>query len=108
MDEIAQGERAMADARLDLMRGIPLLEITDDVASLTKDLLAKGIVPAKASSDAVHIAVAAVHKMDFLVTWNFKHIANPHIRERLRLAVASFGSALPVICTPEELLYEND
>jgi predicted nucleic acid-binding protein len=98
----------MADARLDLVRDIPLLEITERVAALTTELLAKQIVPTKASSDAVHIAVAAVHGLEFLVTWNFKHIANPHIRERLRREVTAFGANLPVICTPDELLDEDD
>jgi hypothetical protein len=67
-----------------------------------------GIVPAKAASDAIHIAVASVHRMDYLVTWNFKHIANPFIRERLRRTIAAAGFELPVMCSPEELLQNND
>ena len=84
------------------------MEITPRVESLTKRLLAAGLVPASVASDAIHIATASVHRMDFLVTWNFKHIANPHIQQALREEVASFGERLPVLCTPEELLTDED
>jgi len=109
LDEAGRGELAMAKERLEMLEKAGILEITAEVADLTRMLLRKEIIPVKAASDAVHIAVASVHRMDFIVTWNFKHIANPHIRTRLRDAVAAFGSDLPVICTPEELLNdEND
>jgi predicted nucleic acid-binding protein len=109
LDEVTLGESAMAKERLELLNAAGILEINDEVAELTRALLRKEIVPAKAASDAVHIAVASVHRMDFIVTWNFKHIANPHIRTRLRDVVIAFGADLPVICTPEELLNdEND
>ena len=64
---------------------------TPRVESLTKRLLAAGLVPASVAADAIHIATASVHGMDFLVTWNFKHIANPHIQQALREEVAFFG-----------------
>lgn len=108
LEEVGRGELAMAKERLELLQDAGVLEITEEVAALTKLLLSKQIVPAKAASDAVHIAVASVHRMDFIVTWNFKHIANPHIRTRLRDAVAATGAILPVICTPEELLNDED
>jgi hypothetical protein len=93
-----------------LLEGIPLLQINQAAASLASQLVSKRMIPASAGSDAVHIAVASVHATDFLVTWNFRHIANPFLRDRLRRAVADFGAVLPVICTPEELLqdHEND
>lgn len=104
LDETGKGESAMADDRLALIRDLPVLEVSETAAALTKTLLAKGLVPTKAASDAIHIAVASVHAMDYLVTWNFKHIANPFIRNRLRDVVCESGFRLPVICTPEELL----
>ena len=76
--------------------------------ALTKHILSSQLVPSKAASDAVHIAVASVHGMDFLVTWNIKHIGNAHIRARLQVVVGGFGATLPVICTPEELLNDED
>ncbi len=109
LDETARGESGMAEDRLALIRGLPVLAVSETAGELAKRLLAKGLVPLKAASDAIHIAVACAHGMDYLVTWNFKHIANPYIRERLRQAVLDFGLTLPVICTPEELLNdEND
>lgn len=108
LDEISEGDPVVAAARVKLMEGVPVLEISGQVRSLTHSLLTKNLVPMKASSDAVHIAVAAVHGLDFLVTWNIKHIANPFIREKLQKEVIASGFQLPMICTPEELFYEID
>ena len=97
----------MAESRLALIRDLPMLEVSETAAALTRTLLAKGLIPTQAASDAIHIAVASAHGMDYLVTWNFKHIANPHIRERLRQVVLACDLMLPVICTPEELLNDE-
>lgn len=77
LDECAEGEADMAGKRLELLDGIPLLELTDDVVSIAEVLLARQIIPTKAADDAIHIAVASVHRVDYLVTWNCKHLANP-------------------------------
>ena len=108
LDEAGKGDPRMAADRLDLIRGLPLLPLPDEGLHLASRLVESGIVPAKAASDAIHIAVASVHRMDYLVTWNFKHIANPFIRERLRRTIAAAGFELPVMCSPEELLQNND
>lgn len=108
LDEVGRGAPPMAGARLGLIQQLGVLEVSDEVGSLVQHLISSQLVPARAASDAVHIAVASVHGMDFLVTWNFRHIANPHIQERLQVAVAAFGVHLPVICTPEELLNDED
>ena len=107
IDETARGEPVMAESRLALIRDLPMLEVSETAAALTRTLLAKGLIPTQAASDAIHIAVASAHGMDYLVTWNFKHIANPHIRERLRQVVLACDLMLPVICTPEELLNDE-
>lgn len=98
----------VASKRLELLSQASVLEITPRVEELTRRLLSAGLVPANVASDAIHIATASVHGIDFLVTWNFKHIANPHIQAALREEVASFGERLPVLCTPEELLRDED
>ena len=85
-----------------------ILPVTEDAADLARSLVGSGLVPAIASPDAVHIALASVHQIDFLVTWNFKHIANPHIRERLRKKISDSGHRMPVMCSPEELLNEDE
>jgi hypothetical protein len=63
-----------------------------------------GLLPQKATRDAVHIAVSSVHGVDILLTWNCRHIANAAIMKELGLVVAECGYELPVLCTPEELL----
>ena len=108
LDEAAKGDEEMAVARQGLLAAVRLLPVTDDVIALASTLVSTGLVPAKAASDAMHIAVASVHGIDYLVTWNFKHIANPFSRDRLRIAVAEAGFELPVMCSPDELLQNNE
>jgi len=108
IDEAGRGDREQASKRLEMLAKIPVLEFNAEVENLARRLISVGLVPASVASDAVHIATACVHGVDFLVTWNFKHIANPLIRQRLRQEVALTGYVLPVLCTPEELLNDED
>ena len=108
LDEAARGDEEMAVARQGLLSAVRLLPVTDDVIALASTLVSTGLVPAKAASDAMHIALESVHGIDYLVTWNFKHIANPFTRDRLRIAVADAGFELPVMCSPDELLQNNE
>lgn len=108
LNESGEGDPEMAGARLALLQGIRVLPVTESAAGLARTLVASGLVPAVASPDAVHIALASVHHIDFLVTWNFKHIANPHIRERMRTAINDSGFRMPVMCSPEELLNDDE
>jgi len=109
IDEAGVGDPQMARERIDMIASVKRLPMNEAVAVLAETLVKRGLVPTKAASDAIHIAVASVHAMDYLVTWNFKHIANPFIRERLRKLVAESGYRLPVMCNPEELLqYDED
>lgn len=101
--ESSAGDAQAVRDRLGLLQGIPRLEITDEVGQLAQRLVTKGAVPRKAVEDAFHIAVAAVHGMDFLLTWNFKHIANAAMRQAVERACREAGHEPPVICTPEEL-----
>lgn len=87
LDEIAAGERAMAERRLELMAGIALLISTPDIESLADDVLKSGLLPATADGDAAHIALATAYGMDILLTWNCRHIANAAITGRLRRLV---------------------
>lgn len=106
VDEIASGEAAMAQQRLDVMAGISLLDLTDEANSLTKEILASGLLPPDADRDAAHIALATVHEMDILLRWNCRHIANATIQSRLRRLAEKSGFVLPVLCTPDELTGE--
>ena len=93
LDEAGAGDPAMSRERLKLLRSIPLLEITPDVAVLASAFLASGKIPRKAAGDAAHIAFAAVHGMDFLLTWNCVHMANAVIAKSLASICAGHGSA---------------
>ena len=95
-----------AGQRLRVIQALPLLDVTSDVAELASGILASGKVPRKAATDVAHIAIAAVHGMDFLVTWNCVHIGNAVIAKALVSVCREYGFECPVICTPIELLGE--
>ncbi len=86
---------------------MPVLPTHDEAVTLAETLLSSGLSPREAAADALHIALAATHGMDYLLTWNCKHIANAFIRNRIVALVEGAGYSCPVICTPEELL-ENE
>ena len=104
LDEISDGEAAMARQRLKLMRGIPLLEPTAAANELGRGILHSGLLPATADGDAAHIALATVHGLDILLTWNCRHIANVVIQQRLRRLAEQSGYTLPSLATPEEFM----
>jgi hypothetical protein len=72
--------------------------------ALTERILSAGLIPARAASDAVHIGYAAAHGMDFLLTWNCRHILNKTIERQLAGVCTAMGLSLPVLCTPSELM----
>jgi len=97
----------MARARLERMAPLPLLDLTAEGERLGDTIVEAGILPSNAYTDAAHIAVATVHRMDILLTWNCRHIANGEIEVRLRRHIISRGYELPLVCTPEELMGET-
>jgi hypothetical protein len=103
IDEAGAGDPSAAEKRLNALDDIPLLEIDDEVLDLTDRILSTGVIPAKAATDAAHIAIAARHRVDFLMTWNCTHIANAEIAGKLRTILEVAGYTSPVICTPDEL-----
>lgn len=103
VEEAGAGDAGAAAQRAEAIAGLPVLELTDAAQSLAAALLEDGAVPRTSVEDALHIAIAAVHGMDFLLTWNFRHINNAETKERIVAAVESAGYECPVICSPEEL-----
>lgn len=104
IQEAAAGDVEGARKRLEILNVFPLLELKPESLLLARALLDKGSLPEKAAEDALHIAVATVHGMDYLLTWNCKHIANAATRNRIEAICREEGYEPPVICTPEELL----
>lgn len=108
VDEIRRGDPDAASERIAVAEGIERLLAVEDVESLAQRLLEQAALPAKARIDAAHIAIAAVHGMDYLLTWNCKHIANAFMRPSIERICRESGYEPPVICTPEELQGEED
>ena len=104
IDEASAGDVEAAAGRLVTLEGIPRLEFTESASILAANLVAEAAIPREAIEDALHVAVAAAHGMDYLLTWNCRHIANATMRNRIADVCAASGFDAPVICTPEELL----
>ena len=85
-----------------------LLAVTDEALALAEAIVSRRLVPQKAAVDAAHIAVATANAMDYLLTWNLKHIANAVIRGKVESLCRAEGYEPPIICTPEELMEEVD
>jgi hypothetical protein len=103
LDEAAAGDGEAAAQRLNALQDLALLDVTEDAILLAGDLVTGGGLPAKARVDALHVAMAAVHGMDFLLTWNCKHIANAATRGIIEDLCRAAGFEPPIICTPLEL-----
>ncbi|MBI2571699.1 MAG: type II toxin-antitoxin system VapC family toxin [Candidatus Schekmanbacteria bacterium] len=107
LEEAGDGDPLAAASRLKLVQSLPLLEVTADASALALRLLHAGALPQEAPRDALHIAVASLHRMQYLVTWNFKHIANVTKRRVIVRVLEDAGHIAPVIATPEDLLEVN-
>jgi predicted nucleic acid-binding protein len=106
--ECGAGDPDAAKKRLTVLNDVPLILITEQALDIANSLVAKGIIPAKAAEDALHIAIATVNGVDYLLTWNCRYIANPEIQRGIAAHLEDIGLSLPFICTPEELLGEED
>ena len=103
LDEAARGDEDAASKRIEHLQGIELLLVDEEVMRLAALIVAAGIIPEKSATDAGHIAVAARHGVDFLLTWNCVHIANAENMKRIGVVLRQEGYESPVICTPDEL-----
>ena len=102
--EAAKGDPGAAARRMTALSDITRLAMTDEVAELSSVLLEGGALPSAAADDATHIAVAAVHRIDYLLTWNCRHIDNAETKPLIRSLCAAHGFVCPEICTPQELM----
>jgi hypothetical protein len=105
--EAAMGDPDAAAARLQVLTGLVLLEIPPQALELANALVQATALPPKAHVDALHIAVAACERMNFVLTWNFKHIANAQLAGKVRQVCELHGLLCPVLCSPLELMEVN-
>jgi hypothetical protein len=104
LDEAGSGDEGAAQSRLAAVCDVPEIAITPEAIQIAHALIVSAKLPEKARIDALHIAVAACGGMDYLLTWNCTHIANPSLKPKIEFVIRSFGFEPPVICTPQELL----
>jgi len=104
VEEAAAGNKESAEQRLNKLKGFPYLALTEKVEKIAQIYMEKLSIPKKALRDAAHLAVASVHNIDYLVTWNCVHLANGEIIKKLLKINEKLSIKTPVICTPEELM----
>jgi predicted nucleic acid-binding protein len=104
LTEAASGDAAMARRRIALLSTIPLLEPHDRAGDLAHDLRVGVPLPPQANTDALHIALAALYGMSYLLTWDSKHIANPKLRLRISGVCLARGCLAPSLCTPTDVM----
>ena len=102
--EAAQGDPGLAAARIAKLDGVLRLPVTAEAIAIADELIAAGLIPAKARVDAAHIGVATIHRMDYLLTWNCRHIRNPDTLWQIERLCTRLGYECPRICTPDDLL----
>lgn len=102
-EEISRGDSSAVKRRLAYVAEIPSLEVTDQANTLAKDLLKQRVVPKNSAEDALHIGIAAAAGMEYLLTWNFKHINNAETKTMIAKVIEAHGFVSPVLCSPEEL-----
>lgn len=102
--EVQRGDVEASGKRMTAIERIPILQTSEAAVSLADQLVSAGPIPQESAADALHIAVAAVNGVAYLLTWNCKHLANAALRHRIEMLVEEAGYACPVICTPEELM----
>jgi hypothetical protein len=103
LEEIRAGDPAVAAKRLEVVSGLPVLELRQDVRYLVSLYSDRLNFPPQAQADVLHIAFAVSYGLDYLVTWNCKHIANGYFIRRLLKVNQEIRRPTPVILTPEEL-----
>lgn len=104
LNEAGLGDPDLASRRLKILEGLPLLATSASCELLGVELVRRVPLPARAVTDALHVAVAALNGVDYLLTLNCTHLANATIRPRKELVCEAYGVAAPIICTPQELM----
>ena len=106
VDELERGDFPNRDGALALIRDLPLLEVSRAAADTVSAYVSHYVMPADPAGDALHLAIASVHKCDFLLTWNCRHLANANKFAHIRRVNGMLGLFVPALVTPLELLGE--
>jgi len=104
LQEAGYGDAKAAERRLDALRDVPILAVVPGALAIAQALRNRGPIPNRAEADALHIAIAAAHGVEYLLTWNCTHIANAQMRSSIERLCRTQGFEPPILCTPEELL----
>ncbi len=105
LEEIGRGSQpAQAQKRLEVVKGIPILPVTTEIEEIAQYYVRQKVMPSRDTRDAFHVAIASVNGLDYLLTWNFNHLANTSKRRHLQVLNDRLGLPLPIICPPPELL----
>jgi hypothetical protein len=104
LEEAALGDPQAAQERLDVLIAMALLQTTPEALALAQALVEAGALPENAADDALHVAIASVNRIPYLLTWNCRHLANATMRPIIEAVCAANGFKAPIICTPEELM----
>lgn len=107
VDEISRGDVNASLERLKAIKGFKKLSLNEEVFDIVKEYKKFLYIPEKSQLDLYHLALSVGNGMDYVLSWNFKHIANVYIRKKLTELNLSLGLRTPTICTPEELIGEN-
>jgi hypothetical protein len=102
--EAGLGDGEMSRRRVEALSGLTILKVNEMARGLARELLAARLLPPVAASDAIHAVVASQASINILLTWNCRHLANPHLLGKLREFMSGHGLVLPEICTPTELV----
>ena len=108
LDEISAGDESEVRKRLELVKPLAVLASSADAEALTAAIVETGVLPERAVRDTAHIALATVHGVQYMLTWNCKHLANAQTSRRVSRICGQHGFVMPTICTPEELFEETD
>jgi len=103
--EASEGDASVAQRRLEYLRGIVELDIPAGIESLEDDLVRLFQLPSKAATDASHLGMAILHRIDYLLTWNCTHLANAKLQRDLYQYCAYHKLHYPIVCTPEALIH---
>jgi len=98
--ELQQGSTEKTEERLQLVAGIELLDITDDIERIVATYIERVVMPRDPGGDALHLAITSYYGLDVLLTWNCRHLANPNKMEHILAVNRELGLPMPLITTP--------